>query len=782
MKTSNPFLAVMRCRYHTGMNAGESRLRHFSRRCKMLLSVLVITLSSTMWAASPVIVEGDIITVSGGTVSPDNPDMYVIDMGNYTNGTTYSITLNRPKGSQANYPVSIKYSWQNNDYDRGIWQSCFYADKETGEYLSDGVFEFAAGETTKTITFDANDSAKLPNSQAVVYLFFGQGSRTRAEYPVVKMNFTNPQPVTPTTGSEYPDNSPSVYTSMMFPVGYYMLMYMDGDYFGHFDVLNNTRLRINRQYLNHEANPVNISDRQLAQSQSLLLKPEQPEGAVTNILEFIYKVTEDAIISDYERTQDGDMLPPTPSFTRQADSVMNLQMAKDKTLFGKLGVDDSNYGMGDAMPVIMDDYQYMELPPRFGAITADAKKHLENTLISIKAKNKVVTQNINITKKQGGVTKKIQLTPRGQLHNETIYGSLKQYVTKEEAVNAKFDAAKINMVSKPAYKEALLKRLQEFGNDPKKAFSGANTISKKPIWLDELHTAQVPEKVKTVCFETVYSIRKDISADLKIDKVIDVKIRRILEERLKKYNGNAKQAFSNLDENPIWLNEEKGISIKRVTISGVSNAESLRDKRDKNGNLILDDKGQKQPVDFVNTGNNHHVAIYLVPVLDNNGEILFDEDNQPKYELQENVVSFFEATTRVNQGLPVIDKELRKSEGWKFLFSMKQNEYFVFPKTEKREKVNEETGEITEEEVITFNPKEIDLLNPDNYHLISPNMFRVQKFTTKDYFFRHHLETNVENNNTLKGITWLRTSLNGLKNTVKVRVNHLGQIVSFGEY
>ena len=150
--------------------------------------------------------------------------------------------------------------------------------------------------------------------------------------------------------------------------------------------------------------------------------------------------------------------------------------------------------------------------------------------------------------------------------------------------------------------------------------------------------------------------------------------------------------------------------------------------------------------------------------------------------MQENVVSFFEATTRVNQGLPVIDKELRKSEGWKFLFSMKQNEYFVFPKTEKREKVNEETGEITEEEVITFNPKEINLLNPDNYHLISPNMFRVQKFTTKDYFFRHHLETNVENNNTLKGITWLRTSLNGLKNTVKVRVNHLGQIVSFGEY
>jgi len=413
----------------------------------------------------------------------------------------------------------------------------------------------------------------------------------------------------------------------------------------------------------------------------------------------------------------------------------------------------------------------------------DAKKHLENTLISIKAKNKVATQNINITKNRVGVTKKIQLTPRGQLHNETIYGSLKQYVTKEETVNAKFDTAKINMVSKPTYKEALLKRLQEFGNDPKKAFSGANDLSKKPIWLDELHTTQVPEKVKTVCFETIYTIRKDISADLKIEKVIDVNIRRILEDRLKKHNGNAKQAFSNLDENPIWLNEENGICIKRVTISGVSNAEPLRDKRDKNGKIILDNKGQKQPVDFVNTGNNHHVAIYQVPVLDNNGQVVFDENNQPKYELQENVVSFFEATTRVNQGLPVIDKKFRKSEGWKFLFSMKQNEYFVFPKTEKREKVDEETGEITEEEVIAFNPNEIDLLNPDNYHLISPNLFRVQKIGEKDYWFRHHFETKIEDKSELVEITYKRRrSPKSVIGIIKVRINHLGQIVSVGEY
>lgn len=422
---------------------------------------------------------------------------------------------------------------------------------------------------------------------------------------------------------------------------------------------------------------------------------------------------------------------------------------------------------------------------------AEAKKHLENTLISIKAKNKVVTQNINITKKSGGINKKVQLTPRGQLHNETVYGSKKQTVIKEEIVNAKFDASKIATVTNPAYRNALLKRLNDFGNDPKKAFTGTNALSKKPVWLDEMHTKQVPEKVKTVSYETIYTIRKEITPDLKIEKVIDVKIRKILEERLKNYKGNAKQAFSNLDENPIWLNQEKGICIKRVTISGVSNAEPLHDKRDKNGKLILDNNGKKQPVDFVSTSNNHHVAIYRVPVLNNDGEPVLDENNNPKYELQENVVSFYEAVARRNSGLPVIDKNYKSDEGWQFLFSMKQNEYFVFPRFEKREKVNEETGEITEEEVMTFNPKEIDLLNPDNYHLISPNLFRVQKFSkviygnsaVRDYVFRHHLETKIDDSKELKEIAFKSIkSLAIFSKIVKVRVNHIGQIVFVGEY
>ena len=240
-----------------------------------------------------------------------------------------------------------------------------------------------------------------------------------------------------------------------------------------------------------------------------------------------------------------------------------------------------------------------------------------------------------------------------------------------------------------------------------------------------------------------------------------------MEIRLAEFDGNAKKAFSNLDENPIWLNKEKGIAVKRVTILGVNNVESLHDKRDKDGRPILDENGNRQPVDFVNTGNNHHVAIY----------------RDGKGNLQENIVSFYEAVARRNSGLPVIDKQHKMDEGWEFLFSMKQNEYFVFPKTEKRERLDTETGEVITEDIVTFDPREVDLLDPENYALISPNLFRVQKISTKNYFFRHHLETDVEERKPLKGITYKpQLGLNAINGIVKVRINHIGQIVAVGEY
>jgi len=384
----------------------------------------------------------------------------------------------------------------------------------------------------------------------------------------------------------------------------------------------------------------------------------------------------------------------------------------------------------------------------------EAKKHLENILVSFKAKNKVFTKNKNKTISAKGEKIKVELTPRGQLHKETVYGKYQFYVSKDERIGLKFDLQTIAKVANPTFKRLLLERLLENGGDAKKAFSGKNTLAKNPIYLDDSRLELMPEIVKLIWLEDDYSIRKDVTPenfkDIKIiDKILDDGVKRILKKRLTDYNNNPKEAFSDLEKNPIWLNEEKGIAIKRVKISGVNNAEPLHYKKDHLGNEILDEDKNLIPTDFVSTGNNHHVAVYR------------DE----KGNLQEDVVSFYEAVARVNQGLPIIDKTLKAYLGWTFLFTMKQNEYFIFP--------NEKTG---------FNPSEIDLLDPQNNKLISPNLFRVQKFTIKDYFFRHHLETNVEDNLKLKNITWKREGSSGISKIVKVRINHTGQILKVGEY
>ena len=323
---------------------------------------------------------------------------------------------------------------------------------------------------------------------------------------------------------------------------------------------------------------------------------------------------------------------------------------------------------------------------------AEAIKQLNSLLISIKAKNKVVTKNVNRIKTSEGDKMKIELTPRGKLHDDTFYG---------------------------------------------------------------LHKQREGKGGKSVTNEMFYTTRKKITENFKINdikNVVDPVVRKILMDRLSEYGNNSKEAFSNLDAKPIYRNKERKIVIKSVLLrTNYKNLVGLHQKRDIEGNLILDEDGKIQYTDFVNTDGNHHAVIF--------------RDSAGK--LQEHVVTFYQASmTAVGNG-NVIDKNYNKDLGWKFLFTMKRNEYFVFP--------NVSTG---------FDPNKIDLMNPKNYDVISKNLFRVRSISSNDYEFQHHLETTVDKNNKkLKEITLKRiTSISNLEGIVKVRINHLGQIVHVGEY
>ncbi|MBF1515224.1 MAG: type II CRISPR RNA-guided endonuclease Cas9, partial [Prevotella pallens] len=387
-----------------------------------------------------------------------------------------------------------------------------------------------------------------------------------------------------------------------------------------------------------------------------------------------------------------------------------------------------------------------------------AKQHLSSILISIKAKNKVMTQNVNKIKTKYGIIKKIQLTPRGALHNETIYGTKKRPIITMVKVGAALDEATINKISNLTIREALLKRLAEYNGDAKKAFTGKNSLEKNPIYLNIGKTKVVPALVKTIEWETYHPIRKAITPDLKIDKVIDKGAKDVLKARLDTFNGDAKKAFSNLDENPIYLDEAKKITLKTVSVEGVLSAIPLHTLKNQAGEPIIGKDGKPVLGNYVQTSNNHHIAFYT------------DE----KGNLQDKAVSFFEAAERKSQGIPIVDKNYNHDRGWRFLFTMKQNEYFVFP--------NEATG---------FIPTEVNLMDEANYDMISPNLYRVQKVsriekgasTSRDYWFRHHLETILNDDSRLKNSAFKRiNSLKPLEGIIKVRINSIGKIVAVGEY
>ena len=173
---------------------------------------------------------------------------------------------------------------------------------------------------------------------------------------------------------------------------------------------------------------------------------------------------------------------------------------------------------GDSIYAIENkELHYEEGKLRFNApipvnvFRVEAKRHLSAILVSIKAKNKVMTQNVNKIKTKHGIIKKIQLTPRGPLHNETIYGTKMRPIIKKVKVGAALDEATINKVSSPAIREALLKRLNEYSGNAKKAFTGKNTLDKNPIYLNAERTKTVPVLVKTVEWENYHPIRKPIT-------------------------------------------------------------------------------------------------------------------------------------------------------------------------------------------------------------------------------------------------------------------------------
>jgi CRISPR-associated endonuclease Csn1 len=231
-----------------------------------------------------------------------------------------------------------------------------------------------------------------------------------------------------------------------------------------------------------------------------------------------------------------------------------------------------------------------------------------------------------------------------------------------------------------------------------------------------------------------------------ISYIVDKHIRKVVEERLNKafpesetyrseaelalavgkpYDGKdrcqkALEQLKNLSEQPLYADKDKNIVIKSVRCkTGLSAVQPLRYN------------SKNEPISFVLTKNNHHVAIYA--------------DDRGEY--KECIYSFWQVVERSKYKLPIIIKDPkalwdeiihREKEGESFPDKLIQS--LPSPKW-----VFVESLQLNDMFVMDMDDNIFDkYMATKNYAELGKKLYRVQKLSTFDYFFRLHTVTTSE--------------------------------------
>lgn len=326
------------------------------------------------------------------------------------------------------------------------------------------------------------------------------------------------------------------------------------------------------------------------------------------------------------------------------------------------------------------------------------------------------------------------LVPKGAIHEATMFRSIKVKEYYDIDVNKAF--TKANNIANKEHKKQISKILEMVGNDIKKA---RKYVKDNPIMDLDDNGIEIPLKKVTIWEEKeVFSKRKNLSSGLteaEVRKILDRGIKSIIEQRIKE---RGKDAFKNLDKDPI--RHKNGHIIKSVRLQDNSELVNIH-------NI-------KETSRFVSLGNNHHAIVYKI------------EEGK----LDDRVISLFNAVGKAKNNIETKGKSGRiidmntciyDNEGkeYKPLMSIKENDLFYFGTELKTRE---------------------DFLNPRNNNKISKHLFRVQKISKGDYWFRHHLETKVEevkglDNEKLKNIFKRIRSLKDLPK-VKLHIDALGEV------
>ncbi|MFV8359821.1 type II CRISPR RNA-guided endonuclease Cas9 [Flavobacterium sp. LS1P3] len=264
--------------------------------------------------------------------------------------------------------------------------------------------------------------------------------------------------------------------------------------------------------------------------------------------------------------------------------------------------------------------------------------------------------------------------------------------------------------------------------------NGKTHINKGVAARGQLHKETVFGK-RNFNGDEAFHVRKSIDSlttEKQLEKVVDESIKKLIFKRIYELGGFVK---GTIPAGTFFIVDENGVKQPQIFLPNKNGAPvpilKIRMKENIGGAEKLKDNVNQ----WVNPRNNHHVLIYK------------DE----KGNLKEEVVTFWTVVERKSKGFPTYQLP---AEGKEIVTTLHINDMFL----------------------LGLNDDEINWENPD-YGVLKEHLYRVQKLTSGDYFFRKHKSSTVTDDD-YKQIRGFGEGKTGwfTFNPIKVKISVSGKI------
>ena len=235
--------------------------------------------------------------------------------------------------------------------------------------------------------------------------------------------------------------------------------------------------------------------------------------------------------------------------------------------------------------------------------------------------------------------------------------------------------------------------------------------------------------------EEAFHVRKAIDSlttEKQLEKVVDEAIKKIIFKRIHQLGGCVK---GTIPANTFFIVDENGVKQPQIFLPNKNGSPvpilKIRMKENIGGAEKLKDNVNQ----WVNPRNNHHVLIY----------------KDDKGNLKEEVVTFWTVVERKSKGFPIYQLP---ADGKEIVSTLHINDMFL----------------------LGLNEDEINWENLD-YDILKDHLYRVQKLTSGDYFFRKHKSSTITDDdyNQIRGFGEGKTGWFTF-NPIKVKISVSGKI------